>query len=106
MHTFKLVGRVSFAVVFALGSLQAEEPPLKDTKDMKCPVDATEGCEGGYCSNKVKRNLFVEHEGRKVYFCCEGCMKSFKKDPKKYAVKVLDQWKVIDAKNEGGEEKE
>ena len=25
------------------------------------------------------RSLWVEHEGRKVYFCCEGCVNMFKK---------------------------
>jgi YHS domain-containing protein len=33
----------------------------------------------------VNKTLFLEHKGRKVYFCCEHCVDQFKKDqePKK-----------------------
>lgn len=30
----------------------------------------------------------LEHQGEKVYFCCDGCKVSFEKDPAKYMVKV------------------
>lgn len=78
----------------------AEETPLKDVKDMSCPVRATEGCPGDYCSKKVKRDVSAEHEGRKVYFCCKGCVKAFEKTPKTYLAEVRKQWQVIDAKEE------
>jgi xanthine dehydrogenase accessory factor len=28
----------------------------------------------------------VEHNGEKVYFCCDGCKVSFEKEPEKYMV--------------------
>lgn len=30
----------------------------------------------------------VEHDGKKVYFCCEGCPKAFEADPAKYTAKL------------------
>lgn len=30
----------------------------------------------------------VEHEGKKVYFCCENCPKAFAKDPAKFLAKL------------------
>ncbi len=30
----------------------------------------------------------VEHEGKKVYFCCENCPKAFAKDPSKFLAKL------------------
>ena len=30
----------------------------------------------------------VEHEGKKVYFCCPGCPSGFEKDPSKYLSKL------------------
>lgn len=30
----------------------------------------------------------VEHEGKKVYFCCPGCPDAFKKEPAKYLAKL------------------
>ncbi|MBX7167281.1 MAG: hypothetical protein K1X74_13205 [Pirellulales bacterium] len=36
----------------------------------------------------VKTDIFVEHEGKKVYFCCPGCPAGFKADPAKYTAKL------------------
>ena len=41
--------------------------------------------------NPIDTNLFVEHEGRKVYFCCKGCVAPFKADPAKYLAKLDGQ---------------
>lgn len=30
------------------------------------------------------RNVFADHDGQKVYFCCAGCAKKFQRDPAKY----------------------
>lgn len=89
---------ILFAALTSVSLLHADEKPLRDVKDMVCPVKATEGCEGGYCSKKVKRDIFVEYEGRKVYFCCKGCVKVFEKDPKTFLKKTQEQWQVIDNK--------
>jgi YHS domain-containing protein len=93
------LARFLLLALCSIGILHGEEP-LKDVKGMICPVKATEGCGGDYCSKKVKRDISAEHEGRKVYFCCEGCVKAFKKDPKTFLETVKEQWKVIDSKKE------
>ena len=36
----------------------------------------------------INKALFVEHEGKKVYFCCAGCEKVFKENPEKYLAKL------------------
>ena len=36
----------------------------------------------------VDPNVFVDHEGRRVYFCCPGCKGTFRKDPGKYLSKL------------------
>ncbi|GMU20796.1 MAG: hypothetical protein AMXMBFR13_08920 [Phycisphaerae bacterium] len=36
----------------------------------------------------VDPEVFVEHKGQKVYFCCSGCDDRFKKDPAKYLPKL------------------
>ena len=36
----------------------------------------------------INKDLFVEHEGKKVYFCCTGCEKLFKENPEKYLAKL------------------
>ena len=77
--------------------VQAEDKPLKELKEgLACPVKATDGCDGGYCSGKVKKNVFAEHAERKVFFCCRDCVKVFEKNPNAYLVKVKEQWEKID----------
>lgn len=44
-----------------------------------CPVMA---------GNPIDKSIFVEHEGKKVYFCCQGCVATFKADPEKYMAKL------------------
>ena len=39
-------------------------------------------------NNPVDKEIFVEYEGKKVYFCCPGCIEEFEKDPGKYLPKL------------------
>lgn len=32
----------------------------------------------------INKDIFVEYEGKKVYFCCPGCPEEFQKNPEKY----------------------
>lgn len=32
----------------------------------------------------INKDIFVEYEGKKVYFCCPGCPEEFTKNPEKY----------------------
>jgi len=36
----------------------------------------------------VNTNLYADAEGKRVYFCCGGCISAFKKDPAKYIAKL------------------
>ncbi len=36
----------------------------------------------------INKNLFVEYEGKKVYFCCPGCEAEFTSNPEKYLDKL------------------
>ena len=45
-----------------------------EKKQTLCPVKG----------KKVNASKVVEHEGYKIYVCCNGCVKAFKKNPKKY----------------------
>lgn len=33
----------------------------------------------------ASREHYVEHEGRRIYVCCGGCVRRFNEDPEKYA---------------------
>lgn len=49
-----------------------------EKKQTLCPIK----------NKTVKTDKFVEHDGFKIYVCCNGCVKSFKKNPKKYMAKL------------------
>lgn len=38
---------------------------------------------------KIDKALFCDVEGKRIYVCCAGCIKSIKKDPAKY-IKILE----------------
>ena len=37
---------------------------------------------------KINKDCFTEYKGKKVYFCCPGCIEEFNKDPEKYLDKL------------------
>jgi YHS domain-containing protein len=42
---------------------------------------------GGNVDNKV----YVDYQGKRIYFCCKGCDAKFKEDPEKYLKKIQEQ---------------
>lgn len=39
----------------------------------------------------IDKSIYVDHEGRRVYFCCQMCVNEFKKDPEKYLKKFDEE---------------
>ena len=48
------------------------------TEQTVCPV----------MGGAINKNMFTEHKGKKVYFCCAGCKEKFEKEPGKYLAKL------------------
>jgi YHS domain-containing protein len=40
---------------------------------------------------KINKQFFADYQGKRVYFCCEDCPETFKKDPAKYIKQLEDQ---------------
>ena len=40
----------------------------------------------------VDRKTFIEHDGKKVFFCCKGCLGKFQKDPDRYKVRLANSY--------------
>lgn len=58
-----------------------KETPAKAeklTSQTSCPI------KGG----KINKDLYVDHDGKRVYLCCGECVISFKKDSAKYIAKM------------------
>ncbi|MHC4423823.1 MAG: YHS domain-containing protein [Planctomycetota bacterium] len=48
------------------------------TEQTTCPV----------MGNPINKSLFAEYKGKKVYFCCAGCVDKFKANPEQYIAKL------------------
>jgi YHS domain-containing protein len=73
----------------------AAEGVLFENIQTNCPVSGKE---------LKEKEVYADYEGRRVYFCCEGCIAPFEKDPQKYLMK-LDEQTATDKKAEDSEKK-
>ena len=62
----------------------AEAPAVK--KQTACPV----------MGGQVNTNIYVDANGKRVYFCCNGCPAEFKKNPAKYIAKLEKDGVTLD----------
>jgi YHS domain-containing protein len=63
------------------GAAPAAAPAKAEIAQKLCPVTG----------ELINRNIFVDYDGRRVYFCCDMCPPQFKKDPEKYLKKLDEQ---------------
>ena len=55
----------------------------------------------------INKAMYADHEGKRVYFCCAGCVDTFKADPGKYIKKLEDEGVTIaKAPDAEGEDKD
>jgi YHS domain-containing protein len=86
-----MLGRIIivFAVVLGLmfsGCVMAADPSGKGGPQTICPV------EGG----KIDKSVYTDYQGKRIYFCCSGCIAEFQKNPEKYLKKMEEQGVVLE----------
>lgn len=90
MRHFVLSAMIFMALLVVSGATAQKKEKSKREK-LRCPVAGPgrklqkDECPGGYCSRQVNRKLSADYKGKKVFFCCSGCVKQFKKSSKNYA---------------------
>jgi YHS domain-containing protein len=47
---------------------------MAEGNQVECPV----------MGGKIDKKVFKDYNGKRIYFCCEGCIEKFKADPEKY----------------------
>ena len=75
---------VILGLVLALclaGAGYAAEPLAQSRPQTVCPV----------LGGKINKNVYTDYQGKRVYFCCAGCVEPFKKNPEKYLKKMAGQ---------------
>jgi YHS domain-containing protein len=68
------------------GTLFAAGNPGKGNPQTACPV----------MGGKVDKSVYTDYQGKRIYFCCSGCIADFKKDPDKYMKKMEEQGIVLE----------
>ena len=96
--------QISIAVllvgVLAIGFIgckeKSEPAPTTEQTGSQTPAVSATATEQTTCpvmdGNPINKSIFTEYQGKKVYFCCPGCIEKFKAEPEKY-VKELPQFK-------------
>jgi YHS domain-containing protein len=81
--------------VFADGCEKKSSPapsPADPTSGTQSPAPATAAvAEQTICpvmGGPINKDIFVEYQGKKVYFCCAQCKGQFEKEPQKYLSKL------------------
>jgi YHS domain-containing protein len=76
------IGLLVGGLLAAPAALRAEDaapaPEKAITLQTICPV----------MGGAIDKNLYVDHDGKRVYICCKGCEAPLKKDPEKYIQKL------------------
>ncbi len=88
MRKIAVVGLVLAGCLFLVGGAFAEGEAGKGAVQTECPV--MDGM-------KIDKDVYVDYEGKRVYFCCKGCPGMFMKDPAKYMKNLGDQGVAIEA---------
>ena len=65
-------------VLLAAGPGWAAAPTKPQTT---CPV----------LGGNIDKKVYADYQGKRIYFCCQGCDEAFKKDPEKYMQKLREQ---------------
>jgi len=81
MNKAKLVVLPLLIALFAVGSVVAEENTITNNLQATCPV----------MGGKINKEVYTDYKGERVYFCCEGCVPEFKKDPAQYIKKLKSE---------------
>jgi YHS domain-containing protein len=74
---FKAVILALALTAFVAGGLWAADPKPQTT----CPVLA----------GNIDKNVYADHQGKRIYFCCLGCDAEFMKNPEKYMKKLQEE---------------
>ncbi|MDP7420454.1 MAG: YHS domain-containing protein [bacterium] len=96
MKKLMMVSVVLVVMVFVTGLVVAEEEAVQLEPQTTCPV----------MGGKINQELFADYEGKRVYFCCPGCIGMFKADPEKYIEKLEAEGVTLEESPEPEKEKQ
>ena len=83
-----LAGILLLTLILLTGCKEKSERPSSSVPDIEAVTSAVgEAIEQTTCpvmGGKINKDIYTEYNGKKVYFCCAGCVEKFKEDPEQY----------------------
>ena len=95
MKCFKILS-IFLAIAFLMGGYVLAGEEVKPKTQTNCPI----------MGGKIDKKVFADHEGKRVYFCCAGCIPEFKKAPAKYIKKLEGEGVTLEETPKAGLNKE
>lgn len=74
--------------ILALTMIMAGPVLAQGKAQTTCPV----------LGGNIDKNIYVDYQGQRIYFCCKGCDAAFKKNPEKY-LKIMESQGVTPEKS-------
>jgi YHS domain-containing protein len=77
---------MAISILFLLpGIVFSAERELKP--QTTCPV----------LGDRIDKNVYLDYEGQRIYFCCAGCKDTFLKEPEKYFKKIEEDGILLES---------
>jgi YHS domain-containing protein len=67
--------------IFTLGAVAPWPVAAQGQPQTTCPV----------LGGNINKSVYIDYQGRRIYFCCPGCEPEFRKDPEKFLKKLEAQ---------------
>lgn len=80
MIAMGLAGLLFVTPALAGDEAKTEAKPAEVKMQTTCPV----------MGGAINKDLYVDHDGKRIYVCCQGCVDAIKKDPAKY-IKMMEE---------------
>jgi len=82
---------IAVCLLVIVGCQKKTEPAAPATPAAEANAAVSAAVEQTMCpvmGGPINKDIFVEYQGKKVYFCCGQCKGEFEKDPEKYIAKL------------------
>jgi len=74
--------------VISVTSCEKKTEPVKPADVNKTASVQIEQTTCPVMGNSINKEIYTEYKGKKVYFCCTGCVGKFEENPEKYLSKL------------------
>lgn len=85
---FKIDSALQIQARPSMMSPDENDSTVSNQQNMNMNMDTAEQTICPVLGSPINKNVFIEYKGKKVYFCCPGCDKTFLADPEKYMDKL------------------